>query len=78
MIVASFLFSWTKLLLYAEMRLAGARQTKGDEVNDDDIPSTSGRQFTEGVDGDLLPSDVPKVDRGLVWFLVLIPLEILC
>ncbi|KAG5025508.1 hypothetical protein JHK86_021422 [Glycine max] len=43
-----------------EMRLAGARQTKGDEVNDDDIPSTSGRQFTEGVDGDLLPSDVPK------------------
>ncbi|KAH1210267.1 Guanine nucleotide exchange factor SPIKE 1 [Glycine max] len=43
-----------------EMRLAGARQTKGDDISEDDIPSTSGRQFMEGADGDLLPSDVPK------------------
>ncbi|XP_020238455.1 guanine nucleotide exchange factor SPIKE 1 isoform X2 [Cajanus cajan] len=41
-----------------EMRLAGARRTKGDD--EDDIPSTSGRQFTEGADGDLLHSDVQK------------------
>ena len=57
------------------MRLAGARQTKGDDISEDDIPSTSGRQFMEGADGDLLPSDVPKVDRGVVWFLVLILLD---
>ncbi|RDY05576.1 Guanine nucleotide exchange factor SPIKE 1 [Mucuna pruriens] len=43
-----------------EMRLAGARRTKGDDISEDDIPSTSGRQFTEGADGDLLHSDVPK------------------
>ncbi|TKY68582.1 Guanine nucleotide exchange factor SPIKE 1 [Spatholobus suberectus] len=43
-----------------EMRLAGARLTKGDDISEDDIPSTSGRQFTEGADGDLLHSDVPK------------------
>jgi len=50
------------------MRLAGARRTKGDDISEDDTPSTSGRQFPEGVDGDLL-HDVPKVDDGLVpWF----------
>ncbi|KAK7405784.1 hypothetical protein VNO78_07393 [Psophocarpus tetragonolobus] len=43
-----------------EMRLARARRTKGDDISEDDIPSTSGRQFTEGADGDLLHSDVPK------------------
>ncbi|KAK8464321.1 hypothetical protein PHAVU_011G177600 [Phaseolus vulgaris] len=42
-----------------EMRLAGARRTKGDDISEDDTPSTSGRQFPEGVDGDLL-HDVPK------------------
>ncbi|XP_061357893.1 guanine nucleotide exchange factor SPIKE 1 isoform X1 [Gastrolobium bilobum] len=40
-----------------EMRLAGARRTKGEDINEDDIPSTSGRQFMEAADGD---SDVPK------------------
>jgi len=48
------------------MRLAGARRTKGDDISEDDTPSTSGRQFLEGVDGDLLHADAPKVDDGLV------------
>ncbi|BAT89766.1 hypothetical protein VIGAN_06081800 [Vigna angularis var. angularis] len=43
-----------------EMRLAGARRTKGDDISEDDAPSTSGRQFPEGADGDLLHADVPK------------------
>lgn len=41
-----------------EMRLAGARRTKGDDISEDDIPSTSGRQFMEAADGE--HSDVPK------------------
>lgn len=46
-------------MLYAEMRLAGARRTKGEDASEDDIPSTSGRQFMEAAaDGGL---DVPKV-----------------
>lgn len=48
------------------MRLAAARRTKGDDISEDDIPSTSGRQFAEGADGDLLHSDIPKVDECLV------------
>ncbi|XP_027354949.1 guanine nucleotide exchange factor SPIKE 1 isoform X2 [Abrus precatorius] len=43
-----------------EMRLASARRTKGEDISEDDIPSTSGRQFTEGAEGDPLHSDVPK------------------
>ncbi|QCD85956.1 dedicator of cytokinesis 3/4/5 [Vigna unguiculata] len=43
-----------------EMRLAGARRTKGDDISEDDAPSTSGRQFPEGADGDLLHADTPK------------------
>jgi len=29
------------------MRLANARRTKAEDTTDDDLPSTSGRQFTE-------------------------------
>lgn len=47
-------------MVYAEMRLAGARRTKGEDISEDDIPSTSGRQFMEAADGE--HSDVPKVD----------------
>ncbi|CAJ1978392.1 unnamed protein product [Sphenostylis stenocarpa] len=43
-----------------EMRLAGARRMKGDDISEDDTPSTSGRKFPEGADGDLLHADVPK------------------
>ncbi|KAK7317476.1 hypothetical protein RJT34_01744 [Clitoria ternatea] len=43
-----------------EMRLAGARRTKGEDISEDDIPSTSGRQFAEAADGDSLHLDVPK------------------
>ncbi|KAI4333281.1 hypothetical protein L6164_018113 [Bauhinia variegata] len=43
-----------------EMRLAGARQTKAEEIAEDDIPSTSGRQFMEATDTDSLHSDVSK------------------
>lgn len=41
-----------------EMRLAGARRTKGEDISEDDIPSTSGRQFMEAADGE--HSDVTK------------------
>jgi hypothetical protein len=41
-----------------EMRLAGARRTKGEDISEDDIPSTSGRQFMETADGE--HSDVSK------------------
>lgn len=47
-------------MVYAEMRLAGARRTKGEDISEDDIPSTSGRQFMEAADGE--HSDVPKVN----------------
>ncbi|KAK7313904.1 hypothetical protein VNO77_39109 [Canavalia gladiata] len=43
-----------------EMQLAGARRTKGEDISEDDIPSTSGRHFTEAADGDSLHSDVAK------------------
>lgn len=29
------------------MRLANARRSKAEDTTDDDVPSTSGRQFTE-------------------------------
>ncbi|KAF8036039.1 hypothetical protein BT93_C1910 [Corymbia citriodora subsp. variegata] len=35
-----------------EMRLASARQAKADDTTDDDVPSTSGRQFTEATSSD--------------------------
>lgn len=35
-----------------EMRLACARQAKADDTTDDDVPSTSGRQFTEATSSD--------------------------
>ncbi|KOM41933.1 hypothetical protein LR48_Vigan04g213100, partial [Vigna angularis] len=55
--------------VYAEMRLAGARRTKSDDIGEDDAPSTSGRQCLEGADGDLLHVDVPKI---LVLFIYLL------
>lgn len=47
-------------MVYAEMRLAGARRTKGEDISEDDIPSTSGRQFMDAADGE--HSDAPKVN----------------
>lgn len=44
------------------MRLASARRTKGEDISEDDVPSTSGRQFMEAADGE--HSDIPKVH----WF----------
>ncbi|KAI6674336.1 hypothetical protein NL676_002242 [Syzygium grande] len=35
-----------------EMRLASARQAKADDTTDDDVPSTSGRQFVEATSSD--------------------------
>lgn len=32
------------------MRLASARRTKAEDTTDDDVPSTSGRQFAETTD----------------------------
>ncbi|KAA8534720.1 hypothetical protein F0562_029838 [Nyssa sinensis] len=43
-----------------EMHLANARQTKIGDTTDDDIPSTSGRQFTEHAFSDLSCSKVSK------------------
>ncbi|KAL6198828.1 hypothetical protein ACLB2K_028616 [Fragaria x ananassa] len=42
-----------------EMHLAGARRTKADDTTDDDLPSTSGRQFTD-VASDSAHSNDPK------------------
>ena len=39
------------------MRLANARRTKAEDTTDDDLPSTSGRQFTEATSD----VSVPKV-----------------
>ena len=43
------------------MCLAGARRTKAEDIIDDDVPSTSGRQFMEAGDADTLHSGVTKV-----------------
>lgn len=43
-----------------EMHLANARQTKIDDASDDDIPSTSGRQFTDATIPESLRSKVSK------------------
>ncbi|KAI9086909.1 hypothetical protein K1719_031070 [Acacia pycnantha] len=43
-----------------EMCLAGARRTKVEDITEDDIPSTSGRQFMEAADADTQHSGVPK------------------
>ncbi|KAG5531557.1 hypothetical protein RHGRI_026234 [Rhododendron griersonianum] len=44
----------------AEIHLASARQTKIDDATDDDIPSTSGRQFTDATISESLRSKVSK------------------
>lgn len=46
------------LMPYTEMCLASARRTKAEDITEDDIPSTSGRQFMEAADAD---SGVSKV-----------------
>ncbi|CAN6689055.1 unnamed protein product [Malus baccata var. baccata] len=43
-----------------EMHLASARQTKVEDTTDDDIPSTSGRQFSEATVLDSVQSNDPK------------------
>ncbi|KAK9937409.1 hypothetical protein M0R45_014203 [Rubus argutus] len=43
-----------------EMHLAGARQTKVEDTTDDDLPSTSGRQFTDTIASDSAHSNDPK------------------
>ncbi|KAB2601883.1 dedicator of cytokinesis protein 7 [Pyrus ussuriensis x Pyrus communis] len=43
-----------------EMHLASARQTKVEDTTDDDVPSTSGRQFTEATVSDSVRSNDPK------------------
>lgn len=43
------------------MHLAGARQTKVEDTTDDDLPSTSGRQFTDTIASDSAHSNDPKV-----------------
>ncbi|KAI8538275.1 hypothetical protein RHMOL_Rhmol09G0089800 [Rhododendron molle] len=43
-----------------EIHLASARQTKIDDATDDDIPSTSGRQFTDATISESLCSKVSK------------------
>ncbi|KAB2636897.1 dedicator of cytokinesis protein 11-like [Pyrus ussuriensis x Pyrus communis] len=44
-----------------EMHLASARRTKVEDTTDDDVPSTSGRQFTEATVSDSVQSNDPKV-----------------
>ncbi|GMN53748.1 hypothetical protein TIFTF001_022879 [Ficus carica] len=43
-----------------EMRLASARRTKGEDTTDDDVPSTSGRQFPEAIASDPSQSNALK------------------
>ncbi|CAN6545610.1 unnamed protein product [Malus baccata var. baccata] len=43
-----------------EMHLASARRTKVEDTTDDDVPSTSGRQFTEATVSDSVQSNDPK------------------
>ncbi|XP_045803062.1 guanine nucleotide exchange factor SPIKE 1-like [Trifolium pratense] len=57
-----------------EMRLAGARRTKGEDISEDDIPSTSGRQFMETADGEHLvvskhfgQSPLPAYEPAFDW-----------
>ncbi|KAK9937405.1 hypothetical protein M0R45_014199 [Rubus argutus] len=45
-----------------EMHLAGARQTKVEDTTDDDLPSTSGRQFTDTIASDSAHSNDPKIN----------------
>lgn len=47
----------------AEMQLASARQIKAEDTTDDDIPSTSGRQFSDATFSDSSHSKVLKVVR---------------
>lgn len=49
-------------ILFAEMHLANARQTKHDDATDDDMPSTSGRKFAEATFSDSSSSKVFKVE----------------
>ncbi|KAM3684141.1 hypothetical protein ACB098_11G022000 [Castanea mollissima] len=55
-----------------EMRLANARRTKAEDTTDDDLPSTSGRQFTEAtsdvsVPKHFGPSPLPAYEPAFDW-----------
>nr|POE45725.1 guanine nucleotide exchange factor spike 1 [Quercus suber] len=55
-----------------EMRLANARRTKVEDTTDDDLPSTSGRQFTEttsdvSVPKHFGPSPLPAYEPAFDW-----------
>ncbi|KAK4765865.1 hypothetical protein SAY87_007507 [Trapa incisa] len=53
-----------------EMRLANARQEKAEDATDDDMPSTSGRQFTEAASSDTKhfgPSPLPAYEPSFDW-----------
>lgn len=43
------------------MHLSSARRTKVDDTTDDDVPSTSGRQFMDATVSDSVHSNDPKV-----------------
>lgn len=47
--------------LVAELHLSRARQNKMEDITDDDIPSTSGRQFLGTPFPESYPSKVSKV-----------------
>lgn len=38
------------MFLYSEARLASARRGKAEDGTDDDVPSTSGRQYSDAAD----------------------------
>lgn len=52
------------------MRLANARRTKAEDTTDDDVPSTSGRQFTEATTSDSSQSNTLKVELVQILFLL--------
>ena len=54
--------------LFAEIQLASARQIRAEDTTDDDIPSTSGRQFPDATFSDSSHSKVLKVVRMESWF----------
>lgn len=46
---------------FAELHLASARRTKAEDTTDEDIPSTSGRQYVEATASDSSQSTNLKV-----------------
>ncbi|XP_031375133.1 guanine nucleotide exchange factor SPIKE 1 isoform X2 [Punica granatum] len=53
-----------------EMHLATARQAKAEDATDDDLPSTSGRQFTDSASSDskhFSPAPLPAYEPSFDW-----------